>query len=69
MKKMEFAKLEDLSYRANEAFKTLLTNVQFSGDDIKVISFTSCTPNEGKSNVTFNLARAFADNGKKFVVK
>ena len=68
MKKIEFAKLEDLSYRANEAFKTLRTNVQFSGDDIKVISFTSCTPNEGKSNVAFNLARAFADNGKKVLL-
>lgn len=68
MKKMELAKLDALSYRANEAFKTLRTNIQFSGDDIKVIAFTSCTPNEGKSNVTFNLARSFAENGKKVLL-
>ena len=68
MKKMEFAKLDELSYRANEAFKTLRTNIQFSGDDIKVIAFTSCTPNEGKSNVTFNLARSFAENDKKVLL-
>lgn len=68
MKKIEFAKLDKLSYRSNEAFKTLRTNVQFSGDDVKVIAFTSSTPNEGKSNVTFNLAKSFAESGKKVLL-
>lgn len=68
MKKIDFAKLDKLSYRSNEAFKTLRTNVQFSGDDVKVIAFTSSTPNEGKSNVAFNLARSFAENGKKVLL-
>ena len=38
-------------YRSNEAYKTLRTNIEFSGSDKKVIVFTSCTPNEGKSTV------------------
>lgn len=39
-------------YRSNESYKTLRTNIEFSGSDKKVIVFTSCTPNEGKSTVT-----------------
>ena len=34
-------------YRSNEAYKTLRTNIEFSGSDKQVIVFTSCTPNEG----------------------
>ena len=40
---------QELDYRTNEAYKSLRTNIQFCGTQIKVISFTSCTPNEGKS--------------------
>ena len=43
-------------YRSNEAYKTLRTNIEFSGSDKKVIVFTSCTPNEGKSTVSMGLA-------------
>ena len=32
-------------FRSNEAYKTLRTNIEFSGSDKKVIVFTSCTPN------------------------
>lgn len=59
---------EDLDYRTNEAYKTLRTNIQFCGDDVKVITFTSCTPNEGKSMVSFNLAVSFAEIGKKVIL-
>ncbi len=61
-------KREELDYRANEAYKTLRTNIQFCGDNIKVITFTSCTPNEGKSSVSFNLAVSFAETGKKVIL-
>jgi len=61
-------KRNELDYRANEAYKTLRTNIQFCGDDIKVITFTSCTPNEGKSSVSFNLAISFAEVGKKVIL-
>jgi capsular exopolysaccharide synthesis family protein len=59
---------KELDYRANEAYKTLRTNIQFCGDDIKVLTFTSCTPNEGKSSVSFNLAVSFAEVGKRVIL-
>ena len=55
-------------YRTREAFKTLRTNIEYSGDTIKVISVTSCTPNEGKSSVVMNMARAIAEAGNKTLI-
>ena len=52
-------------YRSNEAYKTLRTNIEFSGADNKVIVFTSCTPNEGKSTVSLSLAQSLAEGGKR----
>lgn len=52
-------------YRSNEAYKTLRTNIEFSGADKKVIVFTSCTPNEGKSTVTMGLAASLAEGDKR----
>lgn len=68
MKNIQFEKREILDYRANEAYKSLRTNIQFCGDDIKVITITSCTPNEGKSSVSFHLCASFAESGKKVVL-
>lgn len=64
MKKVEIIH-ETLEYSINEAYKTLRTNLEFCGDDIKVIMFTSCTPNEGKSTVSMELCKTLADGGKK----
>lgn len=58
-------KSSNLDYRTKEAFKTLRTNIEFSGENVKVICLTSATPNEGKSSVSFELAVSFAQNGKK----
>ena len=55
----------ELDFRAKEAFKTLRTNIEFSGEDMQVIGITSTTPNEGKSSVSFELAVSFAQAGKK----
>ena len=52
----------------DEAYKALRTNIQFCGADKKVIAFTSCTPNEGKSNVTFHLAASLAESGKSVLL-
>lgn len=52
-------------YRSNEAYKTLRTNIEFSGSDKKAIVFTSCTPNEGKSTVSLFLADSLAEGGKR----
>lgn len=68
MNPITFIKRAELDYRANEAYKTLRTNIQFCGNDIKVITFTSCTPNEGKSSVSFNLAVSFAEVGKRVIL-
>ena len=52
-------------YHYDEAMKTLQTNVKFAGKDIKSILITSCYPNEGKSDITFSLAKEMASSGKK----
>ncbi|ABX41591.1 polysaccharide biosynthesis tyrosine autokinase [Lachnoclostridium phytofermentans] len=54
-----------LEFTINEAYKSLRTNIQFCGKDIKTICITSSLPNEGKTVVSFRLATAFADSGKK----
>lgn len=61
-------KASKLNYRSREAFKTLRTNIEFSGDDVKVICITSCTPNEGKSSISFELAKSYAQMGKKVLL-
>ncbi len=63
--KINFEKKEELDFKSNEAYKTLRTNISFSGDNIKAIAVTSSVPNEGKSVVTFNLANSLAEDGKK----
>lgn len=52
-------------YRSNEAYKTLRTNLEFSGSDNKAIVLTSSTPNEGKSTVSIGLALALVESGKR----
>ena len=54
---------EDYFYQ--EAIKTLRTNIQFAGMDVKTILFTSCYPNEGKSDITFQLSQEIGKLGKK----
>ena len=61
-------KEEVLDFRTKEAFKTLRTNIEFSSSDIKYVAITSCTPNEGKSEVSFNLGKSFAQSGKKVLM-
>ena len=60
--------LKKLDYYSNEAYNTLRTNIQFCGGDKRVIEFTSCMPNEGKSSVTLNLAVSMAESGKSVLL-
>lgn len=62
--KVELEKLEQLGYGKKEAFNSLRTNLKFCGNDIRVIAFTSCTPDEGKSSTVMELGRSFAEDGK-----
>lgn len=55
-------------YAYEEAVKALRTNIQFCGSSIRVIMLTSSMPNEGKSDITFALARSFAQTGKKVLL-
>lgn len=57
-------KKEKNNYQIEEAYKSLRANLQFCGDDKKVIAITSCTPNEGKSSVSLQLAISLAESGK-----
>lgn len=61
-------KQTELDFRSKEAFKTLRANIEFSGEDIKVVCLTSCTPNEGKSNMSFELAKSYAQMGKRVLL-
>lgn len=48
-----------------EAFKSLRTNILFCGADKKVLMLTSCTPGEGKSSTSLQLAMSLAELGKR----
>ena len=56
--------VRDQSYTMRESLRALRVNIEFCGDDKKVIMFTSTAPDEGKSTVTFELARTIAAAGK-----
>lgn len=65
MERILMDEIPRLNFRVEEAYKTLRTNIQFCGEHIKTITFTSCIPNEGKSTVTIQISRAMAELGKK----
>lgn len=64
--KLQFDQKND--YRIKEAFKTLRSNIEFSGSDIRLIAVTSCTPNEGKSSVAMEVAKSFAEAGSRTIL-
>lgn len=66
--KVVLENLEKLGYGKREAFNSLRTNLSFCGADVRVITFTSCTPDEGKSSIVMELGRAMAEDGKKVLV-
>ena len=47
-----------------EAYKTLRTNLQFCGQDVQVIAFTSSSENEGKTTISLHTAKSLAELGK-----
>ncbi|WP_418747624.1 CpsD/CapB family tyrosine-protein kinase [Frisingicoccus sp.] len=58
-------KIPALDRRTDEAYKTLRTNLQFCGKDIRSIVITSCTPSEGKSEISLHLAKSLSESGKR----
>ena len=51
--------------KAEEYYNALRTNIQLSGNNLKVIAVTSVAPSEGKSTTATNIAWAFARAGYK----
>ena len=64
MKRVTLKKRE-MSYAMTEELNTLRTNIQFSGVDKKVIVMTSSFSGEGKSTITYQLAKSLAELGKR----
>ena len=60
--------LGENDFFTQEAFKVLRTNLQFCGQEVKVIAFTSCNENDGKTMVSLQIGKSFADLGKKVLV-
>lgn len=60
---IEFKSMEP-EFAVTEAMNTLRTNIIYS-NEIKIINITSTFPNEGKSTIAIQLARSFAELGKK----
>lgn len=56
-----------LSNREKEMYRTLRTNLEFTGIENRVIAITSCAPDDGKSTVSFQLACALAESGKSTI--
>ena len=58
-KRLVFAK------KAEEHYNALRTNIQLSGDNLKVLAISSVKPGEGKSTTSINIAWTFARAGYK----
>lgn len=55
-------------FQTAEALKTLRTNLMFCGEDVKAIALTSFHAAEGKSTISFQLAAAMAQAGKRVLL-
>ncbi|MGM9634608.1 MAG: CpsD/CapB family tyrosine-protein kinase [Candidatus Avispirillum sp.] len=64
--KLNLSGMDD--FFTQEAYKVLRTNLQFCGQDIRVIAITSCNENEGKTTIALHLAVSLAELGKKVLV-
>ena len=65
---VEIQTLEKEDFHFEEALKTLRTNIQFSGPNVKAIMFTSAVPGEGKSQITFSEAMSLAALGRRVLL-
>lgn len=65
--KQVFLELHKNGYFTSEAYKELRTNLQFCGQEKKVIALTSCLVGEGKSTVSLQLAISLAESGKRTI--
>ncbi len=66
--KVAFNSSSAKDYATSESYKTLRTNILFSGVDIKSIVITSCRENEGKSTISTELSQSLAESGKRTIL-
>ncbi len=59
---------KELPFAMAEEIKNLRTAITFSGEDIRTVVFTSCVANEGKSTISMEVVRSFAELGKKAIL-
>lgn len=65
MKNAQLKVLTQNPYALDEAYKTVRTNLLFSGVNTNVISVTSCDAGDGKSTVSFEISKSLSDINKK----
>ena len=65
MEKIIMDRLQEMDYDMLESMRSLRTNLLFCGDSIKSVLVTSSLPDEGKSTISMNIARSFAEAGNK----
>ena len=70
IKKINLLTFNDPKSPVAEAYRTIRTNLQFSGVDkeMKIVEVTSAVPNEGKSTVAASLAIVLAQARKKVLL-
>lgn len=67
MQQVTFINKSNGNFSKIEALKNLRTNIQFCGADVRVVMLTSTFPGEGKSTTALELAKSFAELGKRTV--
>ncbi len=65
MRSITIAEIKDPSYEMNEAMNVLRTNVSYSGEGVKLVAITSVDENAGKSVISFEMMRNYANAGLK----
>lgn len=68
MEKIKLSLPGEDDYFVQEAYKVLRTNLQFCGQDVRVIAVTSCDKNEGKTTVSLHLAKSLSELDKQVLV-
>ncbi len=58
----------EMSPIMKDVYRRLRTNIEFTGIENKVVCVTSCVSDDGKSSISYNLAKAFAENDKKVLL-
>lgn len=65
MRSITLENLKEPSYEMNEAMNVLRTNVSYSGESMRIVSITSVDENAGKSLISYEMMRNYANAGLK----